>query len=106
MISVEIEVAMLYTARIYKDEDGYSVEFPDLGDTFTFGATPEEAKAMLVQAGLISEDLDLSAPLTEQGMCDLLAGMGVPMQTDTPDAGMTRGELADLLMMIFGGAQE
>ncbi len=68
--------------------------------------TPEEAKAMLVQAGLISEDLDLSALLTEQGMCDLLAGMGVPMQTDTPDAGMTRGELADLLMMIFGGAQE
>ena len=41
---------MLYTAKIYKDEDGYSVEFPDLGDTFTFGATLEEAKANAEEA--------------------------------------------------------
>ena len=35
---------MFYTAHIYKDGDAYSVEFPDLGDTFSFGATLEEAK--------------------------------------------------------------
>ena len=34
---------MNYTARIYKDGDAYSVEFPDLDGCFTQGDTLEEA---------------------------------------------------------------
>ena len=35
---------MFYTAHIYKDGESWSVEFPDLGDTFSFGSTLDEAR--------------------------------------------------------------
>lgn len=41
---------MNYTARIYKDGDAYSVEFPDLDGCFTQGKTLEEALANAKEA--------------------------------------------------------
>ena len=39
-----------YTARIYKEDGAYLVEFPDLLGTLTYGDTLEEAKAMAKEA--------------------------------------------------------
>ncbi len=39
-----------YQAKIYKDDDTYSVEFPDLPGCFSMGSTLEEAKAMAKEA--------------------------------------------------------
>jgi len=39
-----------YQAKIYKDSDAYSVEFPDLPGCFSSGETLEEAKAMATEA--------------------------------------------------------
>ena len=39
-----------YQAKIYKDSDSYSVEFPDLPGCFSMGETLEEAKLMASEA--------------------------------------------------------
>ena len=55
---------------------------------------------LLAANGIMSGDEDLSAPLTEQFMCDLMMNLGVGLTTETPDLVMTRGELADLFRML------
>ena len=101
-----------------KSEDTFGVEDPaSVGDFLgalyaMLGGTPnapEEALEALSGAGLVAADTDLNAPLTEQQLCDLLTAVGVPgMTTDTPDATMTRGDLAELLysMMDPGAAEQ
>ena len=64
----------------------------------------EEARDFLAGYGLMDADQDLDAELTEQALCGLMAGLGVGLTTDTPDAVVSRGDLADLLKMI--GAEE
>ena len=39
-----------FQAKIYKDGDFYSVEFPDLPGCFSMGATLDEAKEMASEA--------------------------------------------------------
>jgi predicted RNase H-like HicB family nuclease len=57
---------MNYTARIYKDGDAYSVEFPDLDGCFTQGNTLEEALANAKEAmELTLEDVFDGCPLPE-----------------------------------------
>lgn len=41
---------MNYIAKIYKEEDNYLVEFPDIPGCLTFGKTLDEAKAMAKDA--------------------------------------------------------
>ena len=40
---MEAKTKYKFPALIIKEDDGYVVEFPDLEDTFTDGATQEEA---------------------------------------------------------------
>ena len=57
---------MNYTARIYKDGDAYSVEFPDLDGCFTQGDTLEEALTNAKEAmELTLEDVFDGCPLPE-----------------------------------------
>ncbi len=66
---------------------------------------PEDARAWLSQAGVLSADEDLEADLTEAFLCQLLNAIGAPISTDTPDAVVPRGDLADLFFQLFHQAQ-
>ena len=66
------------------------------------GGDPEGARAWLAQYGLVAEDEDLSAPLTEEFLCFILVnGIGADATSDTPDAVVPRGDLADTLVQIY-----
>ena len=69
------------------------------------GGTGMDAQAcldVLAENGLADASQDLNAPLTEKYLCDLLTSIGAQMTTDTPDHIMTRGELAELFVMLIG----
>ena len=69
------------------------------------GGTGMDAQAcldVLAENGLADASQDLNAPLTEKYLCDLLTSIGAQMTTDTPDHIMTRGELAELFVMLNG----
>lgn len=60
---------------------------------------PEAAKDNFAQYGLVSSDADLTAELHEDYLCSFLknaTGQDI-LTTDTPDAVVPRGDLADLL---------
>ena len=62
---------------------------------------PEGARGWLAGYGLVEEDQDLDADLTEELLCFVLVnGLGVGLSTDTPDAAVSRGDLADLMYQI------
>lgn len=63
---------MFYTAKIYKDDGKFSVEFPDLDGCFTFGDTMEEALKMAKEA------LELT-------LCDVFDGRPLPEAKTAPD---------------------
>ncbi len=93
-----------------KTEDTFGVEDPATVSDFLaalycgMGGGPnaaEEAFEYFAGYGLISPDLDLSAELTEDAMCGLLGNLGVPIETDTPEAVVIRGDLADILYWLF-----
>ena len=61
---------------------------------------PEGARAWLAGYGLVAADEDLDAPLNEQLFCDIMQALGVGYTTDTPDAVVPRGDLADVLYQL------
>ncbi len=61
---------------------------------------PEGCKETLVSNGLIGADQDLNAELHEDLLCDILAALGAGISTDTPDAAVPRGDLADLFAQL------
>ena len=86
------------------DEDATVGDFL-AGLYLMIGGPSADAQAcldVLTQYGAVSADQDLSQPLTEQFLCDLLNAIGAGMTTDTPDTVMTRGDLADLFAMLGG----
>ena len=66
---------------------------------------PEEALAWLTQAGVLSGTEDLGAELHEDFLCNLLVAVGAQISTETPDAAVPRGDLADLFFQLFGQAE-
>ncbi|MCR5297556.1 MAG: insulinase family protein [Clostridiales bacterium] len=69
------------------------------------GQPMDEAGAVSFFAGygLVSPQQEPSGELNEQLVCDILVnGFGVQIATDTPDAAVSRGDLADLLMQLGG----
>jgi len=63
---------------------------------------PETCKAALSANGLIPADQDLNAELNEGFLGGILAALGVPGTTETPDAAVTRAELAALFIQLTG----
>ncbi len=63
---------------------------------------PDACKETLVGYGLVAEDQDLNAELHEDLLCGLLTAIGAEMTTDTPDAAVTRADLADLFVQLAG----
>ena len=63
---------------------------------------PDACKETLVGYGLIAADQDLNAELHEDLLCGLLTAIGAEMTTDTPDAAVTRADLADLFVQLSG----
>ena len=61
---------------------------------------PEGARAWLAGYELVDADADLSAPLTEDLFCLIMQAIGIGYTTDTPDAVVPRGDLADVLMQV------
>ena len=79
--------------------------------TYVGGASnaPEEARDWLAGYGIVDGSLDVNTELTEEFAINLLLqGFNVQLSTDTPEQVMTRGDLADLLQMLFdeGGDEE
>ena len=63
---------------------------------------PDACKETLVGYGLVAADQDLNAELHEDLLCGLLTAIGAEMTTDTPDATVTRADLADLFVQLSG----
>ena len=63
---------------------------------------PDACKETLVGYGLVAADQDLNAELHEDLLCGLLTAIGAEMTTDTPDAAVTRADLADLFVQLSG----
>lgn len=61
---------------------------------------PEGARAWLAGYELVDADADLSAPLTEDLFCLIMQAIGIGYTTETPDAVVPRGDLADALMQV------
>ena len=95
-----------------KTEDTFGVDEPaTVGDymaaiySYMGGApnSPVDARDWLASYGLVEEDLDVETELTEEFLCFIMQnGLGVGLSTDTPETVVTRGDLADLLLMVFG----
>ena len=50
----------------------------------------------------MADETDINAELTDETLCFVFAnGLGVALTTDTPDAPMSRGDLADLFFQLF-----
>lgn len=72
------------------------------------GNDPEAAKETFLQYQLITPKTNIAAELHEDFLCKLLndaTGQTI-LTTDTPDAAVPRGDLADLLYQLSGGAGE
>ena len=63
---------------------------------------PDSCKDTLVEYGLIAADQDLSAELHEDLFCDILTALGAGFTTDTPDAAVSRADLADVFVQLSG----
>ena len=63
---------------------------------------PEACKETLVQYGMVSADQDLNAELHEDLFCDILTAIGAGFSTDTPDAAVSRADLADVFVQLTG----
>ncbi|MBR5962158.1 MAG: insulinase family protein [Clostridia bacterium] len=61
---------------------------------------PEACKAGLSAGGLLSADQDLNAELNEGFLSSILAAMGAASPTETPDAAVSRAELAELFIQL------
>ncbi|MBP5728339.1 MAG: hypothetical protein J6Y48_14815, partial [Clostridia bacterium] len=58
--------------------------------------------AALSANGMIPADQDLNAELNEGFIGGILAALGVPGNTETPDKAVTRAELAALFAQLTG----
>lgn len=94
---------MFYRARIYKDGDAQSVEFPDCPGCLTFGDTLEEAKANAKEAldGWLESMLangDLPAkPKTKRGTevpVDAKLAIALQVRWARDERGLTQAQLA------------
>lgn len=84
------------------DEDAINADFlAPISYAVGGPADAEAGRDFLAQYGLVDPELDLSAGLTEGFVCSLLNNLGVGLSTDTPDAVMSRGDLADLLFQLL-----
>ena len=63
---------------------------------------PETCKAALSANGMIPADQDLNAELNESFIGGILAALGVPGNTETPDKAVTRADLAALFIQLTG----
>ena len=63
---------------------------------------PEACLETLVQYGMVSADQDLNAELHEDLFCDILTALGAGFSTDTPDAAVSRADLADVFIQLSG----
>ena len=61
---------------------------------------PEACKGTLAGYCLVAEDQDLNEELHEDLLCSLLTALGAEITTDTPDAAVTRANLADLFVQL------
>ena len=66
---------------------------------------PEGCRDALVSYGLVSADQDLNAEMTEGFLCSLLQALGAGMATDTPEATVSRADLADLFVQLTQGQE-
>ena len=63
---------------------------------------PQGAVDWLAGYGLMDPAADINAPLDEDTLCFVFTnGLGVALSTDTPEAIVTRGDLANLFFQIF-----
>jgi len=94
-----------------KSDDAFGLEdAANVGDLLAgvyacFGGpanAAEDAREWLAGYGLVAADEDLNADLNEEFLCHILAdGVGLGIATDTPDAIVNRGDLADLLKTVY-----
>ena len=72
------------------------------------GNDPQAARETFLQYQLITPKTNIAAELHEDFLCKLLndATGQTMLTTDTPDAPVLRGDLADLLYQLSGGAGE
>lgn len=63
---------------------------------------PEACLETLVQYGMVSADQDLNAELHEDLFCNILTALGAGFSTDTPDAAVSRADLADVFVQLSG----
>ncbi len=61
---------------------------------------PEGARGWLSGIGLVEADADLEAPLTEDLFCAIMQAFGAEYTTETPDAVIPRGDLADVIYQL------
>ena len=63
---------------------------------------PQGAVDWLAGYGLLDAETDINAELTEETLCSVFTnGLGVGLTTDTPDAVVSRADLADLFFQLF-----
>ena len=63
---------------------------------------PQGAVDWLAGYGLLASDTDINTELNEETLCFVFEnGLGVALTTDTPDASVNRGDLADLFFQMF-----
>ena len=63
---------------------------------------PDACKDTLVEYGLVAADQDLGAELHEDLFCNILTALGAGFTTDTPDASVSRADLADVFVQLSG----
>ena len=57
---------------------------------------------LLMEYGLVDADQDLNAELHEDLFCNILTALGAGFTTDTPDAAVSRADLADVFVQLTG----
>ena len=63
---------------------------------------PDACKSALMEYGLVDADQDLNAELHEDLFCNILTALGAVFTTDTPDAAVSRADLADVFVQLTG----
>ena len=63
-------------------------------------ADAQACKDMLVEYGLVQEDQDLNAVLSEGFLCSLMTALGAGFSTDDAEAAVPRADLADLFFQL------